>query len=467
MSKFVPRPYQKLIVNHILEKERCAVWASMGMGKTSASLIAAQILTLFRPSPVLVIAPLRVARSTWPNETAKWDDFQGLKVQPIIGALNERRQALHTDADIFTTNYDNLIDLVEYWGNDWPYEIVIADEASKLKGFRLRQGGKRTQALARIAHTKIKYMIELTGTPATNGLIDLWGQMWFIDGGVRLGKTFTAFKNRWFRPAKNGFGSEACDFANTQIHEAISDVCLTVRAEDWFELDAPIFRRVDIDLPKSVQPLYREMEKNFFAELASGHTIEAVNSAAKSQKLLQLSSGAVYLDRSVDDDTNPRSKEWKEVHAEKLEALDEIISESGDAAVIVAYHFRSDLLRLQKRYPQAVVLDADPTTERRWNAGKIPILLAHPASAGHGLNLQDGGRILVFFTPTWNLEHRLQMIERIGPLRQLQSGHKRSVFVYDIMASKTVDDIVAERVRTKRSIQELLLEAMKAKGYKS
>lgn len=451
------------MVNHILDVPRCAVWASMGTGKTSASLVAAQALTLFEPSPVLVLAPLRVARSTWPNEVAKWTDFNGMKVQPITGTAKQRIQAINTKADIYTTNYDNLVSLVEYWGADWPYRIVIADEATNLKSFRLRNGGKRAQAFGRIAHTKIKYFIELTGTPATNGLIDLWGQMWFVDGGKRLGRTFTAYRDRWFQTNPNGFGLTALPHAQDEIQEALRDVCLTIRAEDWFDIAQPIFRTVEVDLPHGAQKIYQDMEKNFYAQLADVG-IEAFNAGAKSQKLLQISSGAVYLDKTVDDDSHRNSREWREVHDEKLQALDEIISESGGTPIIVAYHFRSDLARLQARYPEAVILDADPATEDRWNAGKIPILLAHPASAGHGLNLQDGGNILVFFTPTWNLGNRLQIIERIGPLRQLQSGHPRPVFVYDIMAKGTMDYQVAESNVSKRSIQEVLLEAMKTRG---
>lgn len=426
---------------------------------TSATLNALDTLLMLEPGPVLVLAPLRVANSTWPDEVEKWDNLRHLKIVPITGTEAERVAATEKVADIYTTNYDNLIWLVEFYGPRWPFTIVVADESTRLKSFRLRQGGKRSQALGRVAHTKIKRFIELTGTPAPNGLLDLWGQMWFIDIGARLGRTYTSFKERWFRSEYNG-ATTATENAQEEIQERLRDVCLTIDAKDWFDLKEPIVSNVYITLPPRVQQFYKDMEKEMYMQIEE-HEIEAFNAAAKSQKLLQLASGAVYVDPAADSDEHPKAREWRKVHDAKLDALETIIEEANGAPVMVAYHFRSDLARIQARFKKARQLDTDKQTIKDWNAGKIQILLAHPQSAGHGLNLQDGGNILVYFSHNWNLEDRLQILERIGPVRQLQAGHDRPVFVYNIIAAGTVDELVLERIASKREVQDILLEAAK------
>ncbi|MBU0593331.1 MAG: DEAD/DEAH box helicase [Gammaproteobacteria bacterium] len=450
-----PRPYQGIISGHILEVERCAVWAGMGLGKTISTFNALDALFLAgEDAPALVLAPLRVAKTTWPEESKKWQHLRHIDVMPIVGSVAERRAALKYDASVYTTNYENLVWLVEHFGERWPFRTVIADESTKLKSFRLRQGGKRAQALGRVAHTKIKRFVELTGTPSPNGLADLWGQMWFVDGGKRLGRTYDSFRQRWFQKSYDGFGMTALPFAQEQIQDVLRDVCLTIEAKDWFDLDEPIVNNIYVDMPIRARALYRDMEKQMFMEL-EGHEVEAFNAAARTIKCLQIANGAAY----VDDQQN-----WKEVHDEKLQALEDIIEEAAGAPVMVAYHFKSDLARMQRAFPQGRVLDADPATITDWNNGRIPILFAHPASAGHGLNLQDGGNILVFFGHWWNLEERLQIIERIGPVRQKQAGHDRPVFIHNIIARGTVDELVIARVETKREVQDLLLEAMKRRN---
>lgn len=452
---YTPRPYQGLIGGHILEVERCAIWAGMGLGKTISTFTALDALFMAgEDAPALVLAPLRVAKTTWPEEARKWSHLRHIDVMPIVGSEAERRMALKYDVSVYTTNYENLVWLVEHFGDRWPFRTVISDESTKLKGFRLRQGTKRAHALGRVAHTKIKRFIELTGTPSPNGLADLWGQMWFIDGGKRLGRTYDAFRQRWFQKSFDGYGMSAMPFAQEQIQAALSDVCLSIDAKDWFDLDEPIINNIYVDLPIRARQLYRDMEKQMFMEL-EGHEVEAFNAAARTIKCLQIANGAAY----VDDKQN-----WKEVHDEKLQALEDIIEEAAGAPVLVAYHFKSDLARIVQAFPKARILDADPNTIREWNEGKIPVLLAHPASAGHGLNLQDGGNILVFFGHWWNLEERLQIIERIGPVRQKQAGHDRPVFIHNIIARDTVDEMVIERVETKREVQDLLLEAMKRRA---
>jgi SNF2 family DNA or RNA helicase len=429
----------------------------MGTGKTVATLTALDTLQMVEDGPVLVIAPLRVANDTWPNEVLKWKHLRDVNVSVITGTEKERLAAIKTPAQVYVTNYEQIVWLVEYWGDRWPYATVVLDESTKVKNFRLRQGGKRAQALGKIAHTKIKRLIELTGTPASNGLKDLWGQSWFLDAGTRLGRTYSAFSQRWFREGFDGFSLVPVPAAQTEIQDRLRDVCLTIEAKDWFDLHEPIVTDVMVDLPPKARKHYRDMEDEMYTEL-EGIEVEAFNAAAKTIKCLQLAAGAAYT-----DDTR---KNWTETHKVKLEALESIIEEAAGMPVLVAYNFKSDLARLLKAFPQGRHLDKDPSTIKDWNAGKIPVMFAHPASAGHGLNLQDGGNILVFFSPNWNLEEHLQIIERIGPTRQMQAGYDRPVFIYRIIARDTVDELVLDRLTTKRRVQDILLDSMKKRRKK-
>jgi len=452
---FKPHSYQQMIIGHQLDLPRGAVWAGMGMGKTVSTLVSLDLLELVEPGPTLVLAPLRVAASTWPDEALKWNNLRNVEVSAVVGNPKERKAALRKPANVFTCNYDNLPWLVETLGDKWPFRKVVADESTRLKSFRLRQGGKRAQALAKVAHSKASRFVELTGTPSPNGLQDLWGQMWFIDRGERLGRTFSAFKERWFQavPGDNNFHQiRPLPFAQQQIEDAVRDVCLSLDARDWFSIDEPIVNVVRVPLPAKARTLYRNMEREMYMQI-DGHEVEAFTAATKTIKCLQLASGAAYVGEGSD--------QWAEVHDAKLQALESIIEEAAGMPVLVAYHFKSDLARLLKAFPRGRHLDQDPQTIRDWNAGKIPVLFAHPASAGHGLNLQDGGNILVFFSHWWDLEQFQQIVERIGPTRQKQAGHDRPVFIYHIVAADTVDELVMARRESKREVQDLLLEAMK------
>ena len=458
MSKhFTPRPYQTLIRDYILDNQRCAIWAGMGLGKSVSTLTALDLLSITEGDPMLVVAPLRVARSTWPDEAGKWSHLSGLEVVPVLGSPSERLAALRVDAPVYTTNYENLPWLVEQWGERWPYKTVVLDESTKVKGFRTRQGGMRARALGTVAHTKIKRIVELTGTPSPNGLQDLWGQAWYLDRGQRLGRSFAAFSQRWFRTKPNGFGIEPLPHAQAEIQDKMRDICLTVDARDWFDLKDPIVTNIFVDLPMKARKHYAEMEKAMFTQLDE-HEVEAFGAAAKTIKCLQIANGAAYVGDGNDD--------WRVLHDEKIDALASIIEESAGMPVLVAYHFKSDLARLLKAFPAGRALDADPRTLKAWNAGRIPVLFAHPASAGHGLNLQDGGNILVYFSHWWNLEERQQILERVGPTRQMQAGYDRPVFVYNLVARDTVDELVIERVESKREVQDILIAAMKRKGIR-
>jgi SNF2 family DNA or RNA helicase len=458
-----PHDYQQAITRHILDTGRCNVWSGMGTGKTVATLTAIDALlnVLGVDTRVLVVAPLRVAKTTWPDEVRKWHHLRQLTIAPAIGTPIERRAAVHSKAQIVTINYDNLAWLIEEIGVDnWPFGIVIADESTKLKNFRLRgQGTKRAGALGRVAHTMTSRFVNLTGTPAPNGLMDLWGQAWFVDAGVRLGRTFTAFKDRWFesgRPHPNAHYVEVRprDYAQKQIEKALGDVTITVNAADYMDLPPLITNDIKVELPGELMAQYRELEKEMFLKIEEDE-IEAANAAVLSMKCLQFANGALYTDE--------KNTAWAELHDLTIDALADVIEEAAGMPVLVAYHFKSDLARLKKAFPQGRELDAKPKTQADWNAGKIPILFAHPASAGHGLNLQDGGNILAYFGLWWNLEEHMQILERIGPTRQKQSGHNRPVFVHRIMVKGTVSELVALRLDSKRSVQDILLEAMKEK----
>lgn len=457
---YTPRAYQAPVTSHILDVPRCAVWAGMGLGKTVSTLTAVDFLFLAGESrPVLVLAPLRVAKNTWPAEARKWDHLRQVHVLPIVGSEAERRISLKFEASVYTCNYDNLPWLVEHFGERWPFGTVIADESTRLKGFRLKQGTERAKALGRIAHTKIRRFIQLTGTPSPNGLANLWGQMWFIDAGQRLGRTYESFRQRWFQKSFDGYGVDPLPFAQEQIQDKLRDVVISIDAKDYFDLAEPIVNNIYVDLPVKARVKYREMEKDMFTEI-EGHEIEVFGAAARTQKCLQLANGAAYLTPDVNEDSPRAAKEWRAVHDEKLAALESIVEEVG-APLLVSYEFKSDLARILAAFPKARQLDADPQTEADWNAGKIPMLLAHPKSAGHGLNLQDGGNNIVFFGHNWDLELYQQIIERIGPVRQMQAGHDRPVFIHHIIARDTVDELVMARRESKRSVQDILLDAMK------
>ena len=441
-------------MDYILDHLRAAIWASMGLGKTAATLQALDLLNLVEPGPTLIVAPLRVARSVWSDEIGKWDTFSHLTVSRILGSLSERTKALRQKADVYTVNFEQLQWLVDYLGDKWPFSKVVIDEASKLKGFRSRQGTKRARALAKVAHSKVKHFIELSGTPAPNGIADLWGQIWFLDQGERLGKSFTAFSNRWFKPDWSGYGLVPLPHAQKEVEAKLSDICLSLKAEDWFDVREPIVNKIYVDLPSKARALYKQMENDMFVQLAK-HEVEAFNAASMTVKCLQISNGALYVDGA----------KYEKIHDAKIEALESVIEEAAGASVLVAYNFKSDLARLLQAFPKGRVFDSKTSALRDWNAGKIRLMFLHPASAAHGLSLQDGGNILVFFGVHWNLEEHMQLIERIGPVRQMQSGYNRPVFVHYILAKNTIDEQVLERLESKRSVQDILLEAMKAKSH--
>lgn len=457
------RDYQRRAVRHILTHPRCALWASMGMGKTLTTLTALAVLKSFGElspaAPALVIAPLRVASTTWPDECRKWAHL-GLSCAAAVGDPKQRTTALKSCADVIATNFESIPWLVRACGERWPFACIIVDESSRLKSFRLRGGSMRARALSTVAFKSARF-IELTGTPAPNGLLDLWGQAFFLDRGKRLGASFSRFTARFFRQVRCGASAFAVSYephegAAEEIHGALSGLALSLRAEDYFPTDAPIVQDIPVQLPPAARKLYSQLEGSFFADLEAlgigEGEIDVANAAARSGKCLQVAAGAVYREDGT----------WEAVHDAKLEALRSCIEEAAGEPVLVAYHWRADAARIKSVFPQAVLLDKNPETIRRWNEGKIPLLLAHPASAGHGLNLQDGGRRMVLFSPWWDLEQHQQILERIGPTRQAQSGHPRAVFVHRLVAADTLDSAVLDRLDGKASVQAALLAAVSA-----
>lgn len=461
-KEYTPHPYQNKITAHQLNIPRGATFAGMGMGKTVSTLTTLDALYLSGESkPTLVLAPLRVCNSVWPQEAQKWQHLRHIDVTPITGVEKERLIALKSDTSVYACNYQNIPWLIEHYGAHWPFGTIVADESTRLKSFRLRQGGVRAQALSKVAHTKIKRFINLTGTPAPNGLLDLWGQVWMLDKGERLGRTYTAFADRWFTRSEDGYSRVLRhESAAEEIYSRLRDICLTIDPKDYFNLDDPIVKNIEVELPAKARQHYDKLKKELVVQIEQ-HTITAANAAVKTQKLLQIANGAAYTDPTVDDDENPKARHYKVLHDAKLEALESIQQEANGMPLLVAYHFKSDLDRLLKAFPKAEHLDSNPETIKRWNAGKINMLFAHPQSSGHGISLQDGGNILVFFGHNWNLEDRLQIIERIGPMRQKQSGYDRPVWIYNIIARRTVDQMVIDRVDSKKSVQDLLLENLK------
>lgn len=465
LREYKPRAFAPLAMDHFNQRPRCALWAKPGMGKTLLTLTHLEILhrAWGESQPTLVLAPLRVARDTWATEAGRWRHLQGLDVVPVVGDPDKRRAALRRDAPVYVTNYEQLPWLVDHLGTRWPFATVVADEAVKLKGFRLRQGTERAQALGKMAHTQVKRFIQLTGTPASNGLEDLWGQMWFLDAGQRLGRTFSAFQSRWFRPQPRGGQQqftkwEPTEFAADEIHERLADLCLTLDPKDWFDLREPIVNVIEVELPASARSKYRDLERELFTMIGDSE-VEVFNAAALSNKCLQLANGAAYLDAE-----RYGAGTWAEVHREKLDALQELMDATGDDPLLVSYEFKSDRDRILREWPDALDL-ADERQLAQAKAGKGKLWLGHPQSIGEGIDgLQEHCNQVVFFGQTWRLDLFDQIIERVGPMRQLQAGKDRNVFVHMIVARGTVDEVIVSRRDGKRSVQSALMDYMKQKG---
>lgn len=452
---FVPRHCQELMRDFALWHNRCNIWASPGTGKTSVVYLLFRILQLLGSAffPVLVLAPKKVAVDVWARERAKWLEFLGLRVIVLAGREDayDRLTQLRRPGDIYVLNYDLvpwLCDTFEAKGTQWPFKAVVADESTKLRGFRLRNGGKRAAALAKVSK-HVGRWINLTGTPRPKDLLDLWGQMWFVDRGQRLGRTFGEFKKLYFDEDVYAKTVTPKPGALDVIAAKIRDVTITIKAADYFDLPPIISNEIRVTLGAEAMRKYEQMEAAMYAEL-DGTPVEAPNAAVATMKCLQMASGAIYTD---DDGT------YKEFDDAKLEALASLCSEA-DGPVLVAYHWKFDVARIKKKFPHAREIKKTEDIDA-WNAGKIELGLIHPGSAGHGIDLAIGGNILVFFSQWWNLEEYLQVIERLGPTRQAQHNLNRPVFLHHLIADGTLDEVVVARRERRRTEQDELMDKMK------
>ncbi|MGN0026976.1 MAG: SNF2-related protein [Clostridium sp.] len=448
--KFKPWNYQQYSINHIIDHKASGLFLDMGMGKTVSTLTAIDnLIFLGEVSRVLVIAPLRVAEDTWSTEVEKWDHLKHLKISKILGTKKQRKEALNKDADIYVTNRENVDWLVSECFDSWIWDMVIIDELSSFKSSK----AKRFRALKKV-RPYFKRIVGLTGTPAPNSLIDLWPQIYLLDGGQRLGKTITGFKDRYFNPGRrNGYvvyNWELKQGAEEAIQNKISDICISMKADDYLDIPERIDNRVEISLSKKALEIYKKLEKELVIEIAE-EDITAANSAVLTNKLLQMANGAIYSE----------SKEVVNIHDEKLGKLEEIIDTSNGKSVLVFYNFKHDYNRIsemltKKKITYQTLNDSEDI--KKWNEGEIQVALLHPASAGHGLNLQYGGNIIVWFGLTWSLELYQQANARLH-----RQGQKEIVIIHHLISKGTVDEDVMNALANKEVNQNMLLEAVKAR----
>jgi SNF2 family DNA or RNA helicase len=414
----------------------------MGLGKTASALSAAtDLIDGCVVKRVLVIAPLRVANSVWQQECEKWEHLSHLKVSVCTGDARKRISALQRTADVYTINRENVPWLIKHCAHAWPFDAVVVDESSSFKS----SSTQRWRALKKIL-PETQYMILLTGTPSPNSLLDLWSQMYLVDFGARLGRTMSAYKQRFFEQDYMGYKWTIKEGAAEQIHDLVADVCISMSADDYLELPQRIDLIERVVLPESIKAQYDSFEKHLLATLSSGEQVEALNAAVLANKLLQWCNGATYTDAVGN---------WTQIHSAKLEALKEL-AENNDEPMLVAYNYRTDLMRIVALFPHAVTLDKNPETVNRWNRGEIKMLLAHPASAGHGLNLQDGGALCVWFGLNWSLELYQQFNARLH-----RQGQTKPVRIVHIVAEGCIDERVLQVLSNKDAGQRDLLRALK------
>ena len=434
--------YQEKAIQFVMRERRCMLALDMGLGKTTSTLTAiSDMLDGFTANKALVVAPLRVANSVWAQETRLWQHLRHLRVSVCTGAEKARRAALALDADIYVINRENLPWLVDNYGKKWPFDVVVIDESSSFKN----ASSKRFKALRKMLPF-VETIVLLTGTPSPNGLLDLWSQMYLIDFGERIGRTLTGFKQRFFEADYFGRNFTPRDGAADTIHQLLADKVIHMSAEDYLDMPTRIDFAVPVTLSPAAKDAYLDFERTMLAEI-EGEVVEAMSAAVLANKLLQYSNGALYTDANGS---------WAETHTAKLDALADIIEDNPGETMLVAYNFKSDLERLLKRFPQAKVLDKNQSTIDAWNRGEIPMLLAHPASAGHGLNLQAGGALCVWFGLNWSLEYYQQFNARLH-----RQGQTRPVRIAHIVCEDTIDNRVLRVLKSKDATQKNLLDALK------
>ena len=455
MDKSNLHKYQKVCVEHIISHPFCGVFLDMGLGKTISTLTAIEELKYdyCEIDTVLVIAPKRVVETVWEEEAKKWDHTKHLTFSKIIGTERQRLAALKVKADVHIISRDNIAWLCSLYAAKLPYDMLVIDELSSFKAHQTQ----RFKSL-RLARPWFKRVVGLTGTPAPNGLINLWSQMYLIDRGERLEKTITAYRSRYFRPgASNGYVVYSYNLLSDSerlIQERIKDICISMRAEDYLEMPERIDNFVRVTMPDKLMDAYKKFEQENVITLANeieegATTVNAVNAAALSNKLLQFANGAMY----------DENKNVVPIHDLKLEALKEIIEAADGKPVLVAWTYQFDRDRI-KNYFRSMAPRELKTAEdiNDWNAGKVQLMLAHPASAGHGINLQAGGNIIVWYGLTWSLELYQQFNARL-----YRQGQKQRTIIHHIINSGTHDEDVVKALKSKDKAQNNLMNSIKAK----
>jgi len=449
--RYSPHEYQRYATEYIEAHPVAAVLLDMGLGKTSITLTALNNLLFdsFKIRRILVIAPLRVARNTWGAEIEKWDHLSGLRYAVAVGAENERLSALRKQADIYLINRENVQWLIAESGIPFDFDMVVIDELSSFKNHQT----KRFKALMKV-RPKVKRIVGLTGTPSSNGLMDLWAEFRLLDMGERLGRFIGQYRTSYFRPDKqNGqvvFSYKPLPGAEKQIYGKISDITISMKSTDHLQMPDLINSRYTVYLSERENSRYADLKKDLVLQLPDGE-ITAANAASLSGKLSQMANGAVYTDAG----------ETVSVHERKLDALEDIIEAANGKPVLVAYWFRHDLERISERLQKLKISYARLETDgsiRKWNAGEIPVALIHPASAGHGLNLQSGGNTLVWFGLTWSLELYQQTVARLWR----QGQQSETVVVQHIITKGTIDERIMKALSEKDTTQAALIDAVKA-----
>ena len=443
--KYKPHNYQQFATDFILNQNICCLMLDMGLGKTVITLTALWQLALdsFDVSRVLVIAPKRVAEDTWPKELAKWEHLTGLTASLVLGSAAERETALQRKAFLYIINRENVAWLVK--NHYWDFDMVVIDELSSFKSNK----AERFKAMKKV-RPMVTRIVGLTGTPAPNTLLDLWPQMYLMDMGQRLGRFIGGFRERFFLPDKRNreivYSYKPREGAEDAIYALISDICISMKAADYLDMPERIDNRIEVSMSPKERKLYDDFQKDMVLSIGD-EELDAANAAALSNKLLQMANGAVYGE----------DKKVIPIHDRKLDALEDLVEAANGKSLLVAYWYKHDLQRIKARFKNARCIDTAKDIDD-WNAGKIPLALIHPASAGHGLNLQDGGCTIVWFGLTWSLELYQQLNARLW-----RQGQKHTVVIHHIVTKGTHDEDVMRALENKDTRQSALIEAVRAR----
>ena len=443
--KYKPHNYQQFATDFILNQSICCLMLDMGLGKTVITLTALWQLALdsFDVSRVLVIAPKRVAEDTWPKELAKWEHLSGLTSSLVLGSAAERKAALQRKAFLYIINRENVAWLVK--NHYWDFDMVVIDELSSFKSNK----AERFKAMKKV-RPMVTRIVGLTGTPAPNTLLDLWPQMYLMDMGQRLGRFIGGFRDRFFLPDKRNreiiYSYKPREGAEDAIYALISDICISMKAADYLDMPERIDNRIEVSMSPKERKLYDDFQKDMVLSI-DDEELDAANAASLSNKLLQMANGAVYGE----------DKKVLPIHDRKLDALEDLVEAANGKPLLVAYWYKHDLQRIKARFKNARCIDTAKDIDD-WNAGQIPLALIHPASAGHGLNLQDGGCTIIWFGLTWSLELYQQLNARLW-----RQGQKHTVVIHHIITKGTHDEDVMRALENKDTRQSALIEAVRAR----